>query len=149
MASLSTCHLGLWLGWQILLNLVKNQSTETALMKVQHDIVRNLECGRSVMLVLLNTSAVFDTINIEKLLSTLVSLFNIGGTALDWFRSYLTGRSQRVVIGSSSSNEIPIYHGVPQGSVLGPVTFNAYTTPIADICTKNQVLYHRFADDIL
>ena len=85
-------------------------------MKVQHDIVRNLECGRSVMLFLLNTSAVFDTINIEKLLSTLVSLFNIGGKALDWFRSYLTGRSQRVVIGSSSSNAIPIYHGVPRGS---------------------------------
>ena len=126
----------------------QHHSTETALMKVQHDIVRDLNSGRSVMKFLLDTSAVFDTTNIEALLSTLVLRFNIGGRALDWFRSYLTGRSQRVVIGSSSSNAIPIYHGVPQGSVFGPVMFNAYTTPIADICKKHQVLYHQFADDI-
>ena len=60
----------------------------------------------------------------------------------------MTGRSQRVAIGSSSSTATPVYHGVPQGSVLGPVMFNVYTTPIADICKKHQVHYHRFADDI-
>ena len=97
---------------------IQHHSTETALMKVQHDIVRNLDSGRSVMLVLLETSATFDTINIEQLLSTLVSRFNIGGTALDWFRSYLTDKSQRVMIGSSSSNAIPIHQGVPQGQYL-------------------------------
>ena len=100
------------------------------------------------MLILLDTSAAFDTINIDILLNTLGSRFNISGTALDWFRSYLTGRSQCVMVGSSSSNTTLIYHGVPQGSVLGPVMFNMYTTSIADICTKHHVLYHRFADDI-
>ena len=99
------------------------------------------------MLVLLDTSAAFDTINIDILLNTLGSRFNIGGTALDWFRSYLTGRSQCVTVGSSSSITTLIYHGVPQGSVLGPVMFNMYTTSIADICMKNHVLFHRFADD--
>ena len=49
---------------------------------------------------------------------------------------------------SSSSNAIPIHHGVPQGSVLGPVMFITYMTPIADISKKHQVLYHRFTDDI-
>ena len=82
------------------------------------------------------------------LLNTLHIRFGIGSTALDWFKSYLTGGSQRVTIGSSSSTATPIYHGVPQGSVLGPVLFNVYTTPIADICKKHQVHYHRFADDI-
>jgi hypothetical protein len=77
------------------------------------------------MLVLVDTSAAFDTINIEILLNTLGSRFNIGGTALDWFRSYLTG-----------------------SSVLGPVMFNMYTTSIADMYTKHRVLFHRFADDI-
>ena len=82
------------------------------------------------------------------LLNTLHLRFGIGSTALEWFKSYLTGRSQRVTIGSSSSMATPVYHGVPQGSVLGPVVFNVYTTPIADICKKHQVHYHRFADDI-
>ena len=100
------------------------------------------------MLVLLDTSAAFDTINMDMLLNTLHLRFGIGSTALDWFKSYLTGRSQRVAIGSSSSTATPVYHGVPQGSVLGPVLFNVYTTPIADICKKHQVHYHRFADDI-
>ncbi|KAI0210193.1 putative RNA-directed DNA polymerase from transposon BS [Lamellibrachia satsuma] len=126
----------------------QHHSTETALMRVQHDIVRNLNSGRCVMLVLLDTSAAFDTINIDVLLNTVGSRFNIGGTALDWFRSYLTGRSQCVTVGSSSSITTLIYHGVPQGSVLGPVMFNMYTTSIADICMKNHVLFHRFADDI-
>ena len=100
------------------------------------------------MLVLLDTSSAFDTININMLLNTLHLRFGIGSTALDWFKSYLTGRSQRVTIGSSSSTATPVYHGVPQGSVLGPVLFNVYTTPIADICKKHQVHYRRFADDI-
>ena len=111
----------------------EQHSTETALMKVQHDIVHNLDSGHCVMLVLLDTSAAFDTININMLLNTLHLRFGIGSTALDWFKSYLTGRSQRVTIGSSSSTATPVYHGVPQGSVLGPVLFNVYTTPIADI----------------
>ena len=126
----------------------EQHSTETALMKVQHDIVQNLDSGHCVMLVLLDTSAAFDTINIDLLLNTLHQRFGIGGTAFDWFKSYLTGRSQRVAIGSSSSRATPVFHGVPQGSVLGPVMFNVYTTPIADICKKHQVHYHRFADDI-
>ena len=126
----------------------EQHSTETALMKVQHDIVHNLDYGHCVMLVLLDTSAAFDTINIDMLLNTLHLRFGIGSTALDWFKFYLTGRSQRVTIGPSSSMATPVYHGVPQGSVLGPVLFNVYTTPIADICKKHQVHYHRFADDI-
>ena len=126
----------------------EQHSTETALMNVQHDIVHNLDSGHCVVLVLLDTSAAFDTINIDMLLNTLHLRFGIGSTALDWFKSDLTGRSQRVAIGSSSSTATPVHYGVTQGSVLGPVLFNVYTTPIADICKKHQVHCHRFADDI-
>ena len=126
----------------------EQDSTEKALMKVQNDIVHNLDAGHCVMLVLLDTSAAIDTINIDLLLNTLHQRFGIGGTAFDWFKSYMTGKSQRVAFGSSSSTATPVYHGVPQGSVLGPVMFNVYRTPIADICKKHQVHYHRSADDI-
>ena len=126
----------------------QHHPTETALMKVQHDIVPTFDSGRFAMLVLVDTIAAFDTIKIDILLNTLVSRYNFGGTALDWFRSYLTGRSRYVMIGSSSSNATPIYHGVTPGSVLGPVMFNVYTTPIADKCTNHRVLFYRFADDI-
>ena len=100
------------------------------------------------MLILLDTSAAFDTIDIDILLNTLGSCFNIGGTALDWFRSYLTGRSQWVMVGSSSSNTTLIYHGVPQCSVLGLVMFNVHNIHCGHMLrTKHHVLFHRFADD--
>ena len=89
----------------------EQHSTETALMKVQHDIVHNLDSGHCVMLVLLDTSAAFDTINIDMLLNTLHLWFGIGRTAHDWFKSYLTGRSQHVAIGSSSSTAPPSIMG--------------------------------------
>ena len=89
------------------------------------------------MLIVKNTSIFATVLRLEHI-----------NRQIDWFKSYLTGRSQRVAIGSSSSTTTPVYHGVPQGSVLGPVMFNVYTTPIADICKKHQVHYHRFADDI-
>ena len=55
------------------------------------------------MLVLLDKSAAFDAINTDILLNTLASRFSIGDTAFDWLRSYLTGRSQCVMIGSNSN----------------------------------------------
>ena len=68
-------------------------------------------------LVLLDLSAAFDTINHEKL-HRLETRFGINGTALDWFRSYLSNRSQAVRINNSSSEKIYLNFGVPQGSVL-------------------------------
>ena len=79
----------------------QHHSTETVLMRVQHDIVRNLDSGRCVVLILLDTSSAFDTINIDILLNTLGSCFNIGGTA--W-------GSHCVIVGLSSSNTTLIYH---------------------------------------
>ena len=57
--------------------------TETAFMKVQHDIAPTFDSRRFAMLVLIDTIAAFDTINIDILLNTLVSRFNVGVTALD------------------------------------------------------------------
>ena len=73
-------------------------STETALIKVQNDILSALDAGSSGILLMLDLSAAFDTIDHDILLSRLCNVYGITGDVLDWFRSYLTGRIQRVVI---------------------------------------------------
>ena len=69
---------------------------------------------------MLDLSAAFDTIDHDILLSRLCNVYCIIGDALDWFRSYLTGRIQRVVIEGTVSVDHELGFGVPQGSVLGP-----------------------------
>ena len=95
-------------------------SIETALIKVQNDIVSALDAGSSAILLMLDLSAAFDTIDHDILLSRLCNVYGITGDALDWFRSNLTGRIQRVVIEDAISVDQELGFEVPQGSVLGP-----------------------------
>ena len=76
----------------------------------------NMSKGNIVMLVLLDLSAAFDTIDHDILLNRLKLKYGIAGKALEWFRSYLTQRTQSVIIGEAESKAIPLLHGVPQGS---------------------------------
>ena len=122
-------------------------STETALMKVQHDISDQLDKGRGVALVLLDLSAAFDTINPDGVINTLEQHIGVKGVALSWFRNYLNKRNQRIRIGMTVSKPATLSRGVPQGSVLGPVLFTTYTIPIAAICKRHGVKYHIYADD--
>ena len=80
-------------------------STETALIKVHNDILSALDAGSSAILLMLDLSAAFDTIDHDILLSRLCNVYGITGDALDWFRSYLTGRIQRVVIENAVSGD--------------------------------------------
>ena len=108
-------------------------SKETALIKVQNDILSALDAGSSANLLMLDLSAAFDTIEHDILLSRLCNIYGITGDAFDWFRSYLTGRIQCVVIENAVSGEQEIGFGVPQGSVLGPKIYCMYTKPVSDI----------------
>lgn len=123
-------------------------STETALMIVQHDISTALDDSKGVLLVLLDLSSAFDTIDKSILLNILEGRLGITGTALRWFESYMTNRTQRVVIDDASSEEKDLRYGVSQGSVLGPSLFSIYTSPLEDIIKKYNVKYHKFADDL-
>ena len=71
----------------------------------------------------------------------------ITGNALDWFRSYLTGKIQRVVIEDSVSVDQEINLGVPQGSMLGPRIYCMYTKPVSDIIQWHGLSHHSYADD--
>ena len=123
-------------------------STETALLCIKNEIHLSLSKGMPTALVLLDLSAAFDTIDHDTLLSCLSSRFGFDGSALKWFRSYLQDRFQSVKIGSSLSNLFKLKFEVPQGSVLGPLLFSLYTTPLSQVIRKyTGVRYHFYADD--
>ena len=124
-----------------------NHSTESALVCVKADILVSMDKQEVVCLVLLDISAAFDMVDHSILLHRLESVIGITSTALEWIQSYLTGRSQKVVIGDTKSEPIPFTFGVPQGSVLGPILFSLYTWPLGEICRNHGVTYHLYADD--
>lgn len=121
--------------------------TESAMMKVTNDLLLALDKGSPCILVLLDLSAAFDTIDHEILLQRLEFTFGIKGAALGWFRSYLGQRYQTVIIGEASSNPQLLRHGVPQGSVLGPKLYSMYTMPLGRALQRAELEHHSFADD--
>ena len=83
----------------------------------------------------------------DILLHRLCHHFGVTGRALDWFRSYLTSRSEKVTVDDTCSREHIITCGKPQGSVLGPILFLAYVSPLGDIIRKYGQDFHFLADD--
>ena len=93
-------------------------STETALLKVQNDILIALDNKQAVVLLLLDLSAAFDTVGHTTLLKLLKSRYGITGKVLTWMESYLTNRCQAVMINNHISSSRDLSFGVPQGSVF-------------------------------
>jgi hypothetical protein len=96
----------------------QNHSTETALLKICRDALLVADHSMVTLVVLLDLSTAFDTVNYETLLDTLEVQFGITGQALNWHRSYLSGRTYCVVIGDATSDKIEQDCGLPQGSSL-------------------------------
>ena len=106
-----------------------------------------MDRGEVTALALLDLSAAFDTIDHQVLLERLFSGFGIGGVALNWFASYLNDRQQRVKLLDVLSGPVSLKYGVPQGSVLGPILFTLYTSPLSSLISEKQVSHHLYADD--
>ena len=81
------------------------------------------------------------------MLDRLASFYGFSGLALSLLRSYLSDRTHHVVVQSSSSPAFHITTGVPQGSVLGPLLFSLYTSPISHILENTNISFHLYADD--
>ena len=125
----------------------KGHCTETALLKVQNDLLINSDKNNVSVLVMLDLSAAFDTIDHTILLNRLRDYYGIKENALKWFRSYLENRTQSVIIDDAMSEPMPLRYGVPQGSVLGPLLFTAYMAPLRNVIKSYGLNYHCYADD--
>ena len=122
-------------------------STETALLKMVDDILAALDSGNISSLIMLDLSCAFDTIDHEILVHRLHSVFGLNDTVISWVCSYLSSRTQTIVISDYQSDPLPLNFGVPQGSVLGPVFFIMYTQPLSNVICKFGVSHVSYADD--
>ena len=125
----------------------KSHSTETALNHTFDRIYRSADQSQPTLLVSLDLSAAFDTIDHNILLSRLSTSFGVSGTALAWLSSYLNNRSQIVRIGSASSDPSICHSGVPQGSVLGSLLFSLFISPIGQLVSDFGISHQQYADD--
>ena len=125
----------------------KYHSTETALLRVQNDLLWAVDQHQDAVLILLDSSAAFDMIDHDILLHRLCQRYGITRTALKWFSMYLRGRTQCIDIGGVLSDERLLDEGVPQGSVFGPAIFTMYTAPLGDIITSHGLNHMIYADD--
>ena len=125
----------------------KFHSTETALLKIHNNILALMDAGKVTALTLFDLSAAFDTIDQTILLRRLDDWFEVAETALDWFKSYLTGRCRRIRLGDCLSSKADLKFWVPQGSVLGPLLLTLYTTPLSSMICEHAIPHHLYADD--
>lgn len=121
------------------------RNTEDAVASLSETITRSLDCGKRCLAIFLDLKKAFDTVSIPLLLLKLEDL-GIRGTALEWFRDYLTNRSQFVKVADTSSSNLSISYGVPQGSTLGPTLFLVYANNLCKLELENGSVL-AFADD--
>jgi hypothetical protein len=125
----------------------KGYSCEMALLAIQDYVLRAMDDGKLVALLLFDMSSAFDTVDHQILLERLHSM-GIEGTAYKWMVNYLENRTQSVRVDGVDSEFLQIKYGVPQGSVLGPLLFSLYIRPLGALIRQHGIDYKLYADDL-
>ena len=120
------------------------RSTIDAIAKFTSNVALSTENKDTTMAVFLDLSKAFDTIDHNILLDKL-NYYGIRGLALEWFRNYLSNRTQFVSYKGNNSGFQNVTCGVPQGSVLGPLLFILYTNDLPNVLKHSKCIL--FADD--
>jgi len=120
-------------------------SCETQLVLAIDDWARALDSGYETDIAIFDFLKAFDSVPHRRLLAKL-DYYGIRGSTQQWISSFLSDRSQCVVVNGASSSSLPVISGVPQGTVLGPLLFLLYINDISDGVSSE---IHLFADDCI
>ena len=113
-----------------------------------NDLITAVDKGDASILALLDQSPAFDTVDHAILLDRLSAPFGVTDISYSWFSSYLSGRRQSVSVSGFTSSPCPLLFSMAQGSVLGPILYILYNSPLHEIVVKFGVADHSFSPDI-
>ena len=117
------------------------------MLGITDEVLKGFDENKATVIIFLDLSAAFDTIDVEKVLQILDVEIGVGGVVLKWFRSFLEGRTQKVKIDDEYSDSLTVPCGAPQGSVLGPKIFNINVRSQPMVFKQCMFTSSSFADD--